>query len=48
MQNIKDKPKKIEKAKYDKWLEDEIAAGLSELKAGQGIPADKVWESLDS
>ena len=48
MQNIKDEPKKIEKAEYDKWLEDEITAGLSELKAGHGILAEKVWESLDS
>ena len=33
-------------AEYDRWLRDEIATGCSELDAGRGIPADRVWKSL--
>ncbi len=32
---------------YDEWLAIEIAAGISELDAGKGIPAAEVWKSLD-
>lgn len=31
---------------YDEWLAADIAAGIAELDAGKGIPADEVWRSL--
>ena len=33
-------------AGYDEWLATDIAAGIAELDAGKGIPADEVWRSL--
>lgn len=31
---------------YDEWLTAELEAGIAELDAGQGIPAETVWKSL--
>lgn len=31
---------------YDEWLATDIAAGIAELDAGKGIPANEVWRSL--
>ena len=31
---------------YSEWLAADIAAGIAELDAGKGIPADEVWRSL--
>lgn len=33
-------------AGYQQWLADEIALGCAELDAGQGIPAEQVWQEL--
>lgn len=39
-------PEHQPEAGYDEWLATEIAAGIAELDAGQGIPAADVWRSL--
>ncbi|ULB12150.1 hypothetical protein ORIO_20310 (plasmid) [Cereibacter azotoformans] len=31
---------------YEEWLAAEIAAGIAELDAGKGIPAEEVWKEL--
>jgi predicted transcriptional regulator len=31
---------------YETWLAEEIAAGCAELNAGEGIPAEQVWQAL--
>jgi predicted transcriptional regulator len=31
---------------YENWLAEEIAAGCAELNAGEGIPAEQVWQTL--
>jgi len=39
---LKDRPR----PGYDQWLAEEIEAGIDELDAGKGIPADEVWKKL--
>lgn len=31
---------------YEEWLAAEIEAGIAELDAGTGMPADEVWKAL--
>ena len=31
---------------YEAWLAGEIADGLAELDAGEGVPAEEVWRAF--
>lgn len=40
------KPEDQAEPGYAEWLAAEIEAGIAELDAGKGIPADEVWKAL--
>lgn len=43
---VENSPSATPEASYEEHLQDCIARGKAQLDAGQGIPADQVWEEL--
>ena len=45
-QDVTSPEEEASQADYEAWLAEEIAAGCAELEAGEGIPAEQVWQEL--